>query len=63
MKDTLKLKKFFDQSEENMRLIKEIDERNFIDKIINNARDFLLNGKLELFLMKIKKKNFLEYFE
>lgn len=41
--------------EESRTVWNEAEEKTNLNKIIQNARKFLLNGKLELFLMKINK--------
>ena len=62
MEDISKIKFFFEKNSSEILSRKnktELDQT--LTKITKNSRNFLLNGKLELFIINFPKKEFLNY--
>ena len=62
MSDISKLKFLFDKKSKTLLAEKnksELDQN--LTQITKNSRNFILNGKLELFIIHFSKKNFLNY--
>ena len=62
MEDISKIKFFFDKDSSKILERKNKSELNkTLTQITKNSRNFILNGKLELFIIHFSKKNFLDY--